>query len=93
MFALPISMPRFKVLFFYQNSSKIKLILQKNAKFLSAWGSAPVLTTAWGFTPRPPLVSVSWGFRPQNLQTAPSLQISGYAPDSSLLDTTIKPMA
>ena len=34
-------MPRFKSIIFYKNSSKIKLILQKNAKFLSAWGSTP----------------------------------------------------
>ena len=34
-------MPRFKSIIFYKNSSKIKLFLQKNAKFLSAWGSAP----------------------------------------------------
>ena len=40
-FALPISMPRFKSIIFCQNSSKIKLFLHKNAKFLSAGGSAP----------------------------------------------------
>ena len=36
-------MPRFKSIIFYQNSSKIKFILQKNAKFLSAGSSAPIL--------------------------------------------------
>ena len=41
MFALPISKPRSKTLFLYQNSPKIKLFLQKNAKFLSAEDSAP----------------------------------------------------
>ena len=42
MFALPISKPRFKsILFFNQNSPKMKLFLQKNAKFLSAGDSAP----------------------------------------------------
>ena len=38
MFALPISKPRFKNIIFYQNSRKIKLLLQKNAKFSSAGG-------------------------------------------------------
>ena len=41
MFALPISKPRFKSIIFYQNSPKIKLFLQKNAKFLSSGGGAP----------------------------------------------------
>ena len=41
MFALPISMPRFKGITFYQYSPKIKLFLKKNAKFSSAGGSAP----------------------------------------------------
>ena len=40
-FALPISMPRFKSIIFYQYSPKIKLFLKKNAKFSSAGGSAP----------------------------------------------------
>ena len=34
-------MPRFKSIIFYQCSPKIKLFLKKNAKFLSAGGSAP----------------------------------------------------
>ena len=38
MFALPISKPRFKSI---QISPKLKLFLQKNAKFSSAGGSAP----------------------------------------------------
>ena len=43
MFALPISKPRFESIIFNQNTSspKIKLLLQKNAKFLIAGGSAP----------------------------------------------------
>ena len=41
MFAQPISKPRFKALLFYQNSPKIKLFLQKNAKFSNAEGFAP----------------------------------------------------
>ena len=38
---LTISMPRFKCNIFYYNCPKIKLFLQKNAKFSSAGGSAP----------------------------------------------------
>ena len=72
MFALPISKPYvLKALFFYQNNPKIKLFLQKNAKFSSAGGKAPI----------PPLASGGWGLRAQNPNTAPPpLQISGYAP-------------
>ena len=40
MFALSISMPRCKRIIFYQSRPKIKLFMQKNAKFLSAGGSA-----------------------------------------------------
>ena len=36
MFALPIFTPRFKSINFYQNIPKIKLFLQKNAKFFCA---------------------------------------------------------
>ena len=56
MFALPISKPRFKSIIFNQNSPKIKLFLQKNAKFSSAWGlpSNPQPPAAGGFAPRPP---------------------------------------
>ena len=41
MFALPIAMPRFKSIIFYQNSPKIKLFLQRDAKFSIAGVSAP----------------------------------------------------
>ena len=41
MFALPIAMPRFKSIIFYQNCPKIWLFLQKDAKFSIAGGSAP----------------------------------------------------
>ena len=93
MFALPISLPCFKVLFFYQNSPKIKLFLQKNAKFLNAW-APPQCFRQLGASPPDPHYSLSaGGFRPQNLPTAPSLRISGYVPDSSRLDMTIEPMA
>ena len=37
MFALLISMPRFKSIIFYQNNPKIKLFLQKSAVF-ERWG-------------------------------------------------------
>ena len=47
MFALPISMLRFKSIIFYQNSPRIKLLLQKNAKFFSAGGSAPRHSCLW----------------------------------------------
>ena len=41
MFTLPIFTPRFKsIIFFNQIINKIKLVLQKNAKFLRAGGSA-----------------------------------------------------
>ena len=38
MFALLISMARFKSISFHQNSPKIKIFLQKNAKFSSVGG-------------------------------------------------------
>ena len=76
----------------------MKLFLQKNAKFLSAGGSAPrppclrrlgalppnpQPPAAGGFASRPPLASGGWGLRPQTPQTAPPLRISGYAPGYS----------
>ena len=58
MFALPISMPRFvKASFFYQNSPKIKLFLQKNAKFSSAGGFSPWLPDPQ-FIPPPPQLPI-----------------------------------
>ena len=53
MFALPILSHVLKAYFFKQNSPKVKLILQKNAKFSSAEGSAPVPPAAGGFAPDP----------------------------------------
>ena len=55
MFAPPISKPRFKSIIFNQNSPKIKLFLQKNAKFSSAGGSAPDprASGGWGLFPKP----------------------------------------
>ena len=64
-------MPRFKSIISYYNSPKIKLFLQKNAKFSSDGGSVPR-----------PLASGGWGLRPQTPKIAPPMRISGYAPDS-----------
>ena len=66
MFALLIFMPRFKSIIFYQNSPKIKLFMQKNAKFSSVEGSAPrpPASGGWGLS--------SWtfdGFRRLRYQT------------------------
>ena len=69
MFALPIAKPRFKSIIFNQNSPKIMIFLQKNAKISSAGDSAPrplclqrlealppnpQPPAAGGFAPRPP---------------------------------------
>ena len=64
-----------KALFLYQNSPKIKLFLQKNAKFSSAGGSAPtpVPPAAEGFAPRPLLAYGGWGLRPHTPKTAPPI--------------------
>ena len=75
-----------KSLFFNQNSPKMKLFLQKNAKFLSVGGSTPKPPclrrlgalppnpqppAAGCFAPRPPLASGGLGLRPQTPKTAP----------------------
>ena len=72
MLALPISMPRFKRITFYQNSLNIKLFLQKNAKLSSAGGSpqTPAPAAAGGFASRFP---ASGGWR---LRSLPDLQWS-----------------
>ena len=65
-------MPRFKSIIFYYNSPKIKLFLQKNAKFSSAGG----------FTPRPPASS---GLLPRALPPVPQPPAAGgLAPKSPL---------
>ena len=61
MFALSIFMPRFKSINFYQSIPKIKLFLQKNAKFFCAGGSGP----------RSPSLQRRLGVRPQTLKTSP----------------------
>ena len=80
MLALPISMPRFKSNSFCQNSLKIKLFLQTNAKFSSVGGSAPrppslrrlealppdsQFPAAGGFARKPPMVSRGSGLHSQ----------------------------
>ena len=81
MFALPISMLRFKA-FIFITIPKINLFLQKNAKFLVCWELRPqtfVPPAAGAFPPDPqPPVAVSFAPRPP--KTAPKLRISGYAP-------------
>ena len=54
MFAPPIFIPRFKSINFHQNIPKFKLILQKNAKFFCAEGSAS----------RPPCLQLRLGVLP-----------------------------
>ena len=75
MFALPISKQRFKsIIFFNQNSPKMKLFLQKKCKIFERWGlrlQTPVLPAAGGFAPRPPLVSGGWGLSPQTPKHSP----------------------
>ena len=78
-------MPRFKSINFYQNSPKIKLFLQKNAKFLSAGNStsrSPSLRRLAALAPDP-YPSAAWG-----LQNSPRpLRISGYATEFSKYGT------
>ena len=78
-------MPRFKSNIFYYNSPKIKLFLQKNAKFSSAGGPTPrppylrrvgallpkpQPLAAGGIAPKPPLASGGWGL-PSDPKIAP----------------------
>ena len=61
-----------KTLFFYQNSPKIRLFLQKMQNFrrLGAPPPNPVPPEAGGSAPKPP-DSGGWGLRPQTPKTAP----------------------
>ena len=93
MFALPISKPRFKALFFNQNSPKMKLFLQKNSKFSSAGGSAPRPPClrrlgALPLTSQTPIGLWRLGAPPPDPQNCPPLRISGYA--SALVELQIK---
>ena len=63
-------MPRFKRIIFYQNSSKIKLFLKKNAKFSNAGSSAP----------RPPCLPRLGALPPDPQTQSPPIANSGYAP-------------
>ena len=71
-----------KALFFNQNSPKMKLFLQKNAKFLSAGGSAPrpPCLRRLGALLSNPRASGGWGLRPRP-PNSPPLRISGDAPE------------
>ena len=83
MFALLISMPRFKSIIFCQNSPKIKLFLQKNAKLLSAWGFAPQTSSRWrlGASPLEPQWPPATG---SSAPTSPK-----YPPNCELLATLL----
>ena len=95
MFALPISMQRFKSIIFCQNSPKICYFcnfLQQNAKFSSAGGSAPRprASSGWGLCPQTPSLGRlhpqnpiglrRLGAPPPAPQNSPPLRNSGYAP-------------
>ena len=77
MFALLISTPRFKSTVVYQDNPKIKLFLQKNAKF-SRVGAPPSdlqSRAAGGLAPRPPMAC---GGSPPDSQNSSPLRIFGY---------------
>ena len=74
MFSLLISMPRFKSTVFYQNSSKIKLFLPKNAKFSSVGYSAPRPPASGGWGLGSQISNGFWRIRPQTPKTAPTLR-------------------
>ena len=103
MLVLPISKSRFKALSFYQNSPKIKLFLQKNAKFSSAWGKAPRPRASGGcglcphtpslrrlgaLHPHPHLPLAAGGFAPRPLNQPLPLRMSGYAPAVNTFKTS-----
>ena len=69
MFALPISMPRFKSIIFIKIALKLIYICEKKQIF-----------RALGALPPDPCASGSWGLRPQTPTIASQLRISGYAP-------------
>ena len=70
-----------KSLFFNQNNPKMKLFLQKNAKFSSAGGSAPRPPCLRRLGALPPNLQppASGGFAPRP-QSSPPWRISGYVP-------------
>ena len=72
MLALPISKSRIKALSFYQNSPKIKLFLQKNAKSLSAGSPPPDPRASGGFDPDP-ICLQQLGAPPPDSQISPPI--------------------
>ena len=74
-------MPRFNSIIFNLNCSRIKLFLQKNAKFSSAGGSAPKppVSGSWGLHPQTPVGLRRLGAPLPDPQNSPPLRISGYA--------------
>ena len=102
MFALPISKPRFKTLFFNQTNSKMKLFLQKKCKIFKRWRPAPRPPClrrlgALLLNPQPPAVGgfvlrAHWiqaaGGSAPGPQNSPPLRISGYAPDCTVNNGT-----
>ena len=85
MLALPISMPRFKnIVFFNQNRPKIKLFLQKKQNF-RALGAPPLDARASGgrgLRPQTPNGLRRLEAPPQTPEITPTpLQIPGYAPE------------
>ena len=73
MFALPISMPCFISIVFYQNSPKIELFLQKTAKFLSAGFSTskPLCLQQLGTHPHPQWPTTAGGSLPDPQDSPP----------------------
>ena len=71
MFALPISQPRLKALFWIKIALKWRYFCKKNAKFSNAGGSAPRS-----------LCFRRLGTSPPDPQNSPPFRISGYAPRS-----------
>ena len=60
-----------KALSFHQNSPKIKLFLQKNAKFSSAGDSAPRPPCVWRIRPQTPINLRRLGTPPPDPSTQP----------------------
>ena len=87
MFALPISMPRFKCINFGQNSPKVKLFLQtQKFQALGAPPPDPPASGGWGLCPQTPNGLRRLGAKTPDPKTQPTpLPISGYAPELLIL--------
>ena len=70
MFALPISMPRFESINFYQSIPQLSYFCKKIPKFFLYWWLRPE-------TPMPPAAA---GDLPPGPRNIPPLRILGYAP-------------